>query len=816
MKKQLFNDSWRVSAGIVGPFDMGAAPQEKEVTLPYDPMIYEERCKDEPGGGQTGFYPSKTYTFVKDFELPKKGTHDNVILEFEGVMSYAMVYVNGEFAGNHHHGYSQFFVDITNHLKPGKMNTVQVISQHQPLRSRWYSGAGIYRDVNLYTGGSAYIPPEGVQITTEQLYDTYAILRADITVRNRVFSDEALQLSFSVKDKEGLECACTSHDITVEGGKEAKARVRFIVPNPVCWSPDTPEMYTLKTSLTKEGILLDEAEDEFGIRMLTLDPVKGLMINGIPTKLRGGCIHHDNGLIGAASYYDAEVFRMQNMKDAGFNAIRSAHHPAGKALLRACDHVGILVMDELSDIWNYQKNANDYALFFDQEMLSEVQRMVSKDYNHPSVVLYSTGNEIPEIGRKSGRLMNRKIINAIHEADSTRFTTNAVNGLLLAGDAMQEFAKQLGGGMESASVGSIEEMNEVMGTFFDRLTKMLTESGIVEKRLKEISDECDVIGFNYMTEQHEAELKRNPQHVVVGSETYPEDIPSLWEIIKKNPGVIGDFTWTGYDYLGEAGIGIFHYDVEMSGFSRWPDRVAYCGDIDLNGFRRPVSYLREMSYGLRTAPYMFVERPEIFGKKADKNKWKYKDAVDSWTWNGFEGKPVRVYVLSCGNEVELFLNGEPMGKAKVGEKEPYTAVFELVYQPGELKAVSFRNGQKDGETILRTAGEVKQFTANVVHPVLKADRQSLSFIELELMDAAGIKNEQQIKPVAISVQGPGELLGYGSANPSEEGNSYQDTVQKSFNGRLMAVIRSTGKKGNIKVTFTADQAEPLTVKLKAE
>ena len=816
MKKTLFNDSWRYFTGITGPFDLGAKPAEKPVTLPFDPMIFEKRDPEEKSGGAAGFYPAKTYTFVKDFELPEKGAETRYILEFEGVMSEALVYVNNEYAGGNHHGYSQFFCDITSDVKEGKTNTVKVISQHESLRSRWYSGAGIYRDVYLHTGGPVYIPPEGVKITTEAVYDAYAVIRADVEIRNTRGRDVQVKLAVAAVSEGGGGNAETSHLVTVEAMKTASARVRFAVKDPDLWSPDSPVLYTLKTSLHEGDRLLDEAEDEFGIRTLSLDPVSGLKINGVETKLRGGCIHHDNGILGAVSLYDAEVFRMKNMKAAGFNAIRSAHHPAGKALLRACDHVGILVTDELSDMWNYQKNENDFALLFNDEAEKEADRMVSKDYNHPSVILYSTGNEIPEIGRKSGRLMNRRIITRLHEKDSTRFTTNAVNGLLLAGDEMKDFAKQMGGSMENASVASIDEMNDVMSSFEEQLSAFLSENKVVERKLEEISDECDVIGFNYMTDQHTEELLRNPQHVAVGSETYPEDIPVLWDIVEKHPAVIGDFTWTGYDYLGEAGIGIFHYlDEKPQGFGIWPDRVAYCGDIDLTGYRRPVSFLREMAYGLRKEPYMFVERPEIFGKTPDKNKWKYKDAEASWTYNK-TGSPVRVYVLGIGDEAALYLNGAPAGKARIGEKEPFTAVFELPFEPGELTAVCYKEGRTTGQITMKTAGFPKQFEVVSSADKIQADPQRLVFLQADLLDVNGVKNMLERKQVSVQVDGPAFLMGFGNAEPTSLENDPLETTKESFNGRVMAVVRSTGEAGEIRVTFRAEGMEEKTVCIEAE
>ena len=559
--------------------------------------------------------------------------------------------------------------------------------------------------------------------------------------------------------------------------------------------------------------LIDEAEEEFGIRTLRLDSRKGLRINGEPVKLRGACIHHDNGIIGAATLYNAEEFRVRRMKAAGFNAIRSAHHPMGKTMLRVCDRLGMLVMDELSDMWNVPKNCYDFSFTFDREVEEQVRRLAAKDYNHPSVVLYSTGNEIPEIGRADGRQLNRRIVELLHRLDGTRYTTAGLNGLLAASDNLMAYMAQLGIGQaqakkdaaaaKSQDAGGSEALNATLAQMQQMRLNAFSTSELLTRSLEEVSGALDAAGFNYLTARHELEHKNHPDRVVVGSETYPSEIPALWDIVERNPHVIGDFTWTGWDYLGEAGIGIFHYEAAERKQGFWPDRLAYCGDINLNGYRRPASYLREIAYGLRKDPYIAVDRPEHFGQQHDINGWKYGDAVDSWTWRGFEGKTVRVRVLARADEAELVLNGVSLGRKKIGEEEKLTAYFEIPYEPGNLEAVCYTDGAEIGRSALETADQPEKLSVQVTHETLPADGSGVSFLIIEPVDAIGRINRQEKRSVTVSVEGAGFLAGLGSADPSSEG-SYQAQTCATFDGRVMAAVRSADHPGEINVRLQAE------------
>lgn len=364
---------------------------------------------------------------------------------------------------------------------------------------------------------------------------------------------------------------------------------------------------------------------------------------------------------------------------------------------------------------------------------------------------------------------------------------------------------------ELEAAGS-EALNAAMSKMARRRMDAFSTSRGLSDALEEAACELDVVGYNYLTARHEYEHAAHPERLVVGSETYPTEIARLWDTVRRNKHVIGDFTWTGYDYLGEAGLACCHYAPERREQGWYPDRLAYCGDIDLNGNRRPVSYLREIAYGLRRAPFIAVERPGRFGQADNTNDWKYYDALDSWTFPGHEGSKTVAHVMSASDEVELFLNGVSLGRKRPEELE---AAFELTYQPGTLEAMGYTDGKEDGRFILRTAGTPARLKVTASRDALPADPGAIAFLTVDLVDAEGLPSRGERRAVTVEVEGPAVLAGFGSADPQAEG-SYQDDTWATFDGRVMAAIRSTGEAGLVRVTFTAEGCEPAEIVLNAE
>lgn len=642
------------------------------VTLPYDAMIREKRDKECPAGAQSGFYPGGVYTYEKSFLAPKEWKNQDVVLEFEGIYGTARVWINGALATVNRNGYMGFSVDLKPWICYGQENLIKidVDNSNQP-NSRWYTGSGIYRDVNLWTGKGVYIPHDEMKITTLSVNDDVAVVEVCVNLKNtEACGIEAkcyVELIF-----EGKTVVTEKQNIVFYAERKETVRVQLPVKCPKKWSTDHPNLYQccVKTYIGDE--ICDEYTVDFGIRTLTLDPVNGFQINGETVNLRGTCIHHDNGVIGAETFPEAEWYRCKRLKEAGFNAIRSSHHPMSRAMLDACDHLGMLVMDELTDMWNRGKNTYDFSDIFKEEAPKWIHHMVDKDYNHPSVVIYSVGNEIQEAGTKQGSWINRSLCNRFHELDATRFTTNALNGLNCAGKRLKVIMKEVieKFGMDTqgnGSGGGSNALNSFMSLMSGEKGEFFAKHPLVTEALEECAQSCDITGLNYLSGRYELEHELHPGKTVLGTETYPADIENLWEKVTKYPHVIGDFTWTGYDYIGEAGVGIFHYDGKENFTSIYPERLGYIGDIDLIGNRRPISYFREIVYGLTNQPYIAVERMEHRGQTASKTAWMFKDNISSWTWKGHEGEKASVDVYSSGDEVELFLNGKSLGRKPAGK-----------------------------------------------------------------------------------------------------------------------------------------------------
>lgn len=714
------------------------------VTLPYDAMIREKRDKECPAGAQSGFYPGGVYTYEKSFLAPEEWKNQDVVLEFEGIYGTARVWINGALATVNRNGYMGFSVDLKPWICYGQENLIKidVDNSNQP-NSRWYTGSGIYRDVNLWTGKGVYIPHDEMKITTLSVNDDVAVVEVCANVKNtKECGIEAkcyVELIF-----EGKTVVTEKQNIVFYSERKETVRVQIPVKCPKKWSTDHPNLYQccVKTYIGDE--ICDEYTVDFGIRTLTLDPVNGFQINGETVNLRGTCIHHDNGVIGAETFPEAEWYRCKRLKEAGFNAIRSSHHPMSRAMLDACDHLGMLVMDELTDMWNRGKNTYDFSDIFKEEAPKWIHHMVDKDYNHPSVVIYSVGNEIQEAGTKQGSWINRSLCNRFHELDATRFTTNALNGLNCAGKRLKVIMKEVieKFGMDTqgnGSGGGSNALNSFMSLMSGEKGEFFAKHPLVTEALEECAQSCDITGLNYLSGRYELEHELHPGKTVLGTETYPADIENLWEKVTKYPHVIGDFTWTGYDYIGEAGVGIFHYDGKENFTSIYPERLGYIGDIDLIGNRRPISYFREIVYGLTNQPYIAVERMEHRGQTASKTAWMFKDNISSWTWKGHEGEKASVDVYSSGDEVELFLNGKSLGRKPAGKKSHYTATYEVAYESGTLKAIAYELGKEIGKYELVTADSVKRLKACRV----TENERDVAYVKVWLEDEHGVCNPQE-------------------------------------------------------------------------
>lgn len=807
-----FNCGWRFSAIALNSWDVTDTSGFEPVNLPHDAMILEVRDPECKNGVHTGFYPGNTYTYLKTFAVSEDMRNKELFLEFDGIFSNAMVYVNGALAAQRPYGYSQFDLRLNDHLIFGGENEIKVVADTSAeMDSRWYTGGGICRDIKLYVGEPLHVDIHGLRVHTEFVEDGYAVVLVQVDISNAGRCAEMAWACIELKDACGNVLNSEKLRFTAYSHETVNLTARLGMDNPKLWSCETPSLYFCEVRITSDDTEIDRAEARFGIRQLQLDVKHGLRINGIETKLRGTCIHHDNGIIGAVSLFAAERRRIRLLKEAGFNCIRSAHAPASPTLLDVCDELGMLVMDESFDTWTNPKRTHDYANVFLQWWERDIEAMVRKDYNHPCVILYSIGNEIDEAGTAHGAEWNRKIANAVRRLDSTRYITNGVNGMIAVMDKLEELIPDIIRQVNLGSGGSGEEgsnlLNNLVSLAGGETGDALYSHPMVGERTEAIFGGLDVAGMNYMTSRYESDHHAYPNRIILGTETFPADIVRLWDLTQRNAHVIGDMTWVGYDYLGEAGCGVFRYDCRNSNFDvDWPARTAYVCDIDILGKRRPISYLRETVYGLRKEPYISVEKPYVYDKPVTKSPWMLYDDIASWTWPGYEGKPVVVRVFSASEKVELFINGKSLGIKPTGKDAGFTAEFVMEYIPGDLLAVGYTAGRKDGDMRLSTASDRISLSLEPEYTGMVADGESLCYVPIRLRDENGILNAFVEKEVTVKVSGEGTLAGFGSAEPEGTGN-YYDHTWPTFEGSVMAVIRSTHRAGTIKLEANAEGLE---------
>lgn len=553
-----FNDGWI--------FCKQGESSRVPVTLPHDAMIHEARTADAPGGSGHGYFPGGVYVYEKTFTAPADWAEKTVMLEFEGVYHHSTVYINGKQVGGRAYGYVPFTVCLDGMLNYGRENTVSVTVDNSKLpNSRWYTGSGIYRPVHLLVGGRNHIEWQGVKITTL----SYAPAR----IRVETAVSGTGEVSVEILDGARQVAAGTGADLKLE------------IPQAKLWSDESPNLYTCKITLSKNGCVQDESEENFGIRKIEWSP-NGLFINGKNTLLRGGCIHHDNGILGAATYDESEERRVRILKQAGFNALRSAHNPASRALLEACDKYGMYMMDETFDMWYNRKNKFDYGCDFAENWQLDTRAMVERDYNHPSVIFYSIGNEVAEPFEQKGVDTGRAQIDFIHSLDQSRPVTCGVN-LMIIGRAAKGNGIYKDGEMSSASSGKKNKEGGNASLAFNIMASFIgtgMNKGGNSKRVDELTspflDSLDIAGYNYASGRYPLESKAHPNRIVFGSETFPQDIYKNWKMVEQYPYLIGDFMWTAWDYLGESGIGAWSYNGGMPFNRPYPWLLSGAGVVD--------------------------------------------------------------------------------------------------------------------------------------------------------------------------------------------------------------------------------------------
>ena len=764
MKKIDFNQNWTYSKE-----GSAALP----VDLPHDAMIGERRNPNSPGGSANAYFPGGLYIYEKRFSLPKDWAGKTIVFQFEGVYKDSKVYINGKEAGGRPYGYIPFFVNTEGLLNFGGENIIRVVADNSELpNSRWYSGGGIYRPVWLWVGEKTHINIEGVKISTLSYFPARILVETSHSGGN---------VSVEIQYKGKLIAAGKGDSITLD------------ILNAALWSDETPELYQCRVTLSENGSIIDEVIEPFGIRKVEWSP-KGLFINGKETLLRGGCVHHDNGILGASTYAESEDRKARILKQAGFNAIRSAHNPASVALLEACDKYGLYVMDETWDMWYGHKNKYDYATDFIDNYRSDIKAMVGRDFNHPSVIMYSIGNEVSEPYEEKGIALTKEMTEYIHSLDTNRAVTCGFNLMLIvfASKGKGIYKEGNGGGFTSddgkkkpalSSSTLFNFITSMVGTVMNRYANTKTADRVTSPSF----DILDIAGYNYASGRYPLEGKAHPNRVIVGSETFHQDIAKNWAMVKKYPYLIGDFMWTAWDYLGEAGIGAWAYTDDGRGFNKpYPWLLADTGALDILGNPTGEIFLAQAVWGLLKKPAIAVQPVNHPGVAPSKMVWRGTNAIASWSWHGCDGNKaiVEVYAGVDAHTADLLLNGKCIGKKRIKDCR---AVFKTRYAPGKLSAISYDiNGNETGRGELESAvGKI----AIRVKPEEGAVRAGdIAYIAIELVGENGVVECNTDTKIAVSVEG-GKLLSFGSANPRTP-ESYIDGSFTTYYGRALAVARA--------------------------
>lgn len=771
-----FDSNWRFClGGAQGAEATGFNDKSwRKLDLPHDFSIEDRLGTNSPfnqhGVGQVngGFTSQGTGWYRKTFTIPVSSKGKRIIVKFDGVYMNSDVFINGQLAGNHPYGYTSFFYDITNEIKFGASNTIAVEVKNEGRNSRWYSGSGIYRHVWLETLDPIHIAEWGMAITTSEVSSD----KARIKIRSRVINETLNKASFEVVTRiispQGAEVASVTGKVQLDAGATIDLADSTVVKLPQLWSCESPLLYQAVTEVVTGQNAGSVLITNFGIRQISVDAMNGLRLNGKSVKLKGGCFHLDNGPLGSRAYDRAEERKVEILKANGFNAIRCSHNPPSPAFLDACDRLGILVIDEAFDMWNYGKNPYDYHLYFKDWWQRDIENMVIRDRNHPSIIMWSIGNEIPEKSSPEGIETAGKLAAYVRMIDLSRPVTSAVN-----------------------------DLNPNKDPYFSVL---------------------DVCGYNYAVNDGDMYVKdhqRKPERIMFGTESYPLEAFGAWMAVKDNAYVIGDFVWTAWDYIGEAGIGWLGYPQSVN---YYPWNLAFCGDIDVCGFKRPQSYYRDALW--KTGQVSLFVKPPVPSYQSNPDlspwsKWNWVDAVSEWNFKGSVNKPLEVSVYSSCDRVELLLNGKSLGFKNTNRSTKFMATYTVPYQPGVLIAVGYIGMKQVMTSELRTATTPVKIKLAADRSVLTAGVQDLSYITVELIDSKGVVNPTADNLVRFEVSGDAAIVGVGNGNPRSL-ESYQLPQRKAWKGRCLVIVKAGTKPGKITLKATSTSLAPAKVEFEVK
>lgn len=727
--------------GPVGPFDLAAS---------------------EPYAMFRGAMVGGTGWYRKHFVVPDLTAGERAELQFDGVYSECTVWLNGKVIGSSHYGFGAFCLDLTDHLNPGRTNVLAVRVANEGATARWYTGSGINRHVWFRLTGPVRVVPWGIAVTTPSISRKMAQAKVSVELQNHLEVPVLARLDVKLRDGRARVAGHKLVTVKLGPGGTSVADAHIAIDKPELWSPDSPNLYMAEVTVTVGTSTMDFRSVRFGFRKIEVSAREGLRINGQPIKLKGACVHADHGIIGTAAFDGAERRKAELLKKFGYNSVRLGHQMFPQAFLDACDELGLLVVDELFDTWEVPKFKGDYSKHFKESWRADVTRMIRQDGNHPSVVIWNIGNEIPERAKPRGVEIAAQIRELILSLDQSRPITAALNGP--TGDE--------GRGARAS---------------------------------------LDIVGYNYQLAEFENEHAKNPDMVLMSTEQFAADIHDGWLATQANDWVIGEFVWAGIDYLGEVGVGgtdlkpaYEKLDWKSFGIFLWdyPAYLSGCGEIDILGQRKPQGLYRDVLWG-RSDLELLVQRPTPEGMVERRGSWAWHDELESWTWQDHEGKTITVRCYTSGDEVALILNGHEVARKPVkSPADKLIATFELAYRPGELIAIAFRNGREISRRKLETVSSPARVILRAERRRLAASSNDLGYVFAEVLDAKGRKVPDAQVPLTFIAEGVVSIKATGSANPRGL-KSFTDPRTLTFHGSALAIVQPSGRIGRARVSASS-------------
>ncbi len=792
-----FNEGWKFHNDNALEAETTKFKDDKwrELDLPHDWAI--EGPFDIKYNARSGGLPYHgTSWYRKTFKMSAEDAGKTINIIFDGAMSDARVWVNGEYVGRRPYGYVGFAFDISSLLKyDGSNNVIAVKLQPKDFSSRWYPGAGLYRNVWMSVNNPVHVPLWGTYITTPTVSDKLAVVNVESDVVNKGAAAVKAQVEYTITDAAGKKIGSKKKVVDVPSAGKVSTGAWINVENPAKWDIDTPNMYTMTTKVSIGGVLVDTDITQFGIRSIEFN-TEGFFLNGRKLRLNGVCLHHDNGPLGSAQYDRADERKLQIMKDMGVNAIRTSHNPPSPEFLDICDRLGLVVLDEIFDGWKMNKTENDYGLFFDEWSERDVTDVILRDRNHPSVIMWSVGNEILEQAkREDGWRDAKRLANIVRKTDPTRPSTIGFNNY--PGPYDSNMAQQVdiaGVNYKPLHYGVLREKFPQMILYGSETSSCTSSRGVYHLPIEKY--------------QTHPSLQVTSYDLIGPSWAYPPDVE--FDAQEKFPFMIGEFIWTGFDYLGEP-TPYGGRDNFTNGYwnGHWPSRSSYFGAVDLCGLPKDRFYLYQSNWS---------KKPMIH-------------LLPHWNWK--KGMDIPVYAYTNCEEAELFLNGKSLGKRVKGKdltpikikflRNPdsifmskYRLSWDVPFQAGELKVVGYKDGKAIQEQVIRTAGKPAGIRLEADRSAIKGDGKDLSYVTVSIVDKDGNLCPEADNLVSFKVEGAGKLLAVGNGNAATT-ESFQAPFRKAFSGKCMAILNSNkSSNGTITLTATGKGLAPATITVTVE